>query len=731
MVPARFSLRTAVRTVLAWGETSQNKQLVREAERVLRDSSGASRETEGSHCQTPPESLLPEAVRAAQRSLGLNPTISQVAAAIAVIRGMVAELPTGEGKTLAVAMAAACLASANSVHVATANDYLARRDSDWMTRLYAELGLTCCAVTPALGRDARLQAYRCDITYGTIQEFGFDALRDGLRSPGDSPLVLTRQALLVDEADSLLIDEARFPLVLSAASRHHEDLAAVTLFVESLGADDVSVDVRSNRAWLTDSGLARLISEFETHGSDGLDPDLYRRVLLALKARTLYREGKHYVVRDGRVEVVDEYTGRALRRRRWSDGLQQAIEAKERVRQTERRVPCAQITTRSFARLYSHVGGLSATAVEVDWELLNDFGLSVVRLDAANRPQRIDRPDQIFSTAREKLDAVVRETAREHGRRRPVLIGCSSVVTAERLSAELKLQGVRHRLLTAMNDAEEAEVIAAAGEVGAVTVATQLAGRGVDIQLGGAAGRSAATVRALGGLLVIGAERFESSRHERQLRGRAGRQGDPGESVFYVSAEDTLLAPWVGTGGSIESVLSVAQQNLAFRNRSVRADVVAFDEVYERQRQTAQRMRRTLADGGNGGLDAFDAAWSAHLLQLRSLLDVVNFSAWGGDSPLSAWERGAYELFRDFASASVSETRYDEQSAQMPDGTRDLGPRAPAFPYLATADAGVRPALSSYRSTWGAATLLDVVITADADGVGAEAGNTDPQSHNC
>jgi len=500
------------------------------------------------------------ACRAAGLTLGLEPFEVQVLAGLALSYGALAEVRTGEGKTLIATLPAACFALAGrQVHVMTANQYLARRDAEWMRPVYETLGLTVGFVDDHPSRSRRRTAYGCNIVYGTANQFGFDYLQDHLITHASLRCQSRREVALLDEADALLLDDARTPLIISGAPSGSEDLQRCTDFVASLPEEAVDVDLSEKVAMLNDTGfdLAEVFFDrADLTGDVRLMADLYA----ALRARFCYRRDKEYLVAGDSVLIIDESTGRTQSDRRWQHGLHEAIEAKEGVTVHRSAPTLGSITVPSLLALYGHIGAMTGTAVS-DKEEFNDvYGLHVLEVPTNKPSIRVDAEDELYPTSSAKFTALVAEVSQRHDLGQPVLIGAPTVADAEAVSARLTGSGIAHVVLSAKDPAREAEIIAQAGRLGAVTVATNMAGRGVDILLGGDPHRLAVAmgisvddcstklssererVLALGGLAVLATARHSSRRIDDQLRGRAGRQGEPGFSKFYLSLDDELLS---------------------------------------------------------------------------------------------------------------------------------------------------------------------------------------------
>jgi preprotein translocase subunit SecA len=531
----------------------------------------------------------------ARRTLGERPFDEQVVAALAMDDGAIVEMQTGEGKTLAGVMPAALHGLAgHGVHVLTFNDYLASRDARWMAPIYRRLGLTVAFIEPGMSRDVRREAYRADVTYTTAREAGFDHLRD-LRALTAARVVHRGFAFaLVDEADSLLIDEARVPLVIAGAESDPSTAAAeAAALVENLipgvhfDTDDYARDVGLTEAGITE--IERLSGCRDLHHTQDLE--LLARVNCALHARVLLCRDVDYIVRDGRIEHVDDCTGRVVRDRQWPDGLQAALEAKEGLAVRAGGRVLGSMTLARFLRGYRHLCGMTGTASDAAEELRATYGTPVLVIPTHRPVCRIDRPDIVFATREAKEQAVVREIGDAHRSGRPVLVGTRTVAESERLAGELAAGGIRCEVLNARHDAREAAIVAEAGRVGAVTVATNMAGRGTDIRLGGGDERDRARVVALGGLYVIGTNRHESRRVDRQLRGRAGRQGDPGESCFFISLEDDLLVRY-GLERLLSNRLPPAPPDEPLAHPLVAREVARAQRIIEGQ---DFEIRRTLA----------------------------------------------------------------------------------------------------------------------------------------
>jgi len=496
-----------------------------------------------------PDELLVESYaivrEASRRMLGMRPYDVQVIAGIALHRCKVVEMQTGEGKTLAAIMPAYLNAlTGEGVHVLTFNDYLAHRDAAWMGPVYEYLGLTVGYVKEGMSISQRQNAYCSDITYVTAKKAGFDYLRDFLCAEKNMLVQRPFHYAIVDEADSILIDEARIPLVIAGnVPENVEDAFRLYDIVKNLQpGDDYETDQYRSNIYLTDAGLSR-VEKILGCGNlyDPENLELLTRLNCALYAEVLLEKDKDYIVKNGKVEIIDEFTGRIADKRHWPDNLQTAVEAKEGLALQTGGMVMGSIALQHFLSLYPRISGMTGTAVAAAGEF-NEFYCMDVVVIPTNRPCiRRDHPDLVFTHSQAKQKALVSEVKRAHRTGQPVLIGTGSVEESERLASDLRKVGIEPRVLNAKNDEMEAIIIARAGEPGAVTVSTNMAGRGVDIKLGGEREQERDRVVALGGLYVIGTNRHESSRIDNQLRGRAGRQGDPGESRFFISLEDDMI----------------------------------------------------------------------------------------------------------------------------------------------------------------------------------------------
>ena len=590
------------------------------------------------------DALLPEAFavvrEAARRAIGLEHFNVQLIGGAALHQGKVAEMKTGEGKTLVATLAVYLNAlEGRGVHVVTVNDYLARRDALWMGKVYSFLGLSVGCLQhessyvldssddpPNLRSVSRNEAYRADITYGTNNEFGFDYLRDymgGVRGRKTQRLL---SYAIVDEVDNILIDEARTPLIISGPSQESTTLyGTVARVVPRLREEeDFTIAEKERQALLTDAGITKIESLLNIRNL--YDPSNYvltHFVENALRAQFVYQRDRDYVVKDGEVVIVDEFTGRLMPGRRYGEGLHQAIEAKENVRVQRETVTYATVTIQNYFRMYDKLAGMTGTAHTEAEEFFKVYGLEVLAVPTNKDMIRIDRPDLVYKTHDGKLKAVVDDIAELNAEGRPVLVGTTSIERSEELSARLRRRGIKHEVLNAKNHEREAQIVAEAGKPGAVTVSTNMAGRGTDIILGGdpssqaepgAWERAHEEVVARGGLCVIGTERHESRRIDDQLRGRAGRQGDPGETRFYGSLEDDILKRFsngmvgrlVGAAfaedaplesGMLTRSLATTQSKAESYFFDIRKHLVEYDDVVNRQREVIYAERDQVSKG--------------------------------------------------------------------------------------------------------------------------------------
>lgn len=562
------------------------------------------------------DDLLPEAFavvrEAAKRVMGLRHFDVQLMGGCILHRGKIAEMRTGEGKTLVATLPAYLNAlEGKGVHVVTVNDYLARRDSEDMGRVYRFLGLSVGLITHEMDYPARKAAYAADITYGTNNEFGFDYLRDNMVISLDQMVQRPLHYAIVDEVDSILIDEARTPLIISGPGAQSTSLYQVMADVAAKlkEGEDYTVDEKQKTVAPTETGIAKtekLLGVSNMYdGENGVDYS--HQLMAALKAKALMHRDRDYVVKDGKVIIVDEFTGRLMFGRRYSEGLHQAIEAKEHVKVERESQTLATITFQNYFRMYDKLSGMTGTAKTEEQEFQKIYGLDVVVVPT-NKPNiRIDYPDVIYKTRRAKYRAVANAIEELHKKGRPVLVGTTSIQQSEELSELLKKRGIEHNVLNAKFHEKEAEIVADAGQMGAVTIATNMAGRGTDIVLGDG-------VAELGGLHIIGTERHESRRIDNQLRGRCARQGDPGSTRFYLSLEDDLMRLFGSDNISgimdklgmeedepiehkiVTRSIESAQKKVEARNFEIRKQVLEYDDVMNQQREVIYDQRRQILE---------------------------------------------------------------------------------------------------------------------------------------
>ncbi|WOD20825.1 preprotein translocase subunit SecA [Paraburkholderia kirstenboschensis] len=621
------------------------------------------------------DKLLPEAFavcrEASKRVLKMRHFDVQLIGGMVLHYGKIGEMRTGEGKTLVATLPVYLNAlSGRGVHVVTVNDYLAQRDAEWMARLYNFLGMSVGINLSQMDHEMKQQAYAADITYGTNNEFGFDYLRDNMVYEPEARVQRALNFAVVDEVDSILIDEARTPLIISGQAEDHTELyvrmnALPPLLERQIGEEkadgtgvekpgDYTLDEKGRQVFLTESGhekAERLLAEW---GLIGEGESLYapqnitlmHHVYAALRAHTLFYKDQHYVVQNGEVIIVDEFTGRLMAGRRWSDGLHQAVEAKEHVKIQSENQTLASITFQNYFRMYAKLSGMTGTADTEAYEFNEIYGLETVVIPTNRPPKRIDKQDQIYKTAKERYDAVIRDIRDCYERSQPVLVGTTSIENSELLSHLLKQAGLPHEVLNAKQHAREAEIVAEAGRPKRITIATNMAGRGTDIVLGGNAEKQASfieldetipddekqrriqklhdewqalhdQVKAAGGLHIIGTERHESRRIDNQLRGRAGRQGDPGSSRFYLSLEDPLLRIFAGDrvraimdrlkmpegeaieAGIVSRSIESAQRKVEARNFDIRKQLLEYDDVSNDQRKVIYQQRNELLEAND------------------------------------------------------------------------------------------------------------------------------------
>ncbi len=560
--------------------------------------------------------LIPESFavvrEAAQRTIGMRHFDVQLIGGIVLFEGKIAEMATGEGKTLVATLPAYLRGlTGKGVHIVTVNDYLARRDREWMGPVYEFLGLSVGVIQNDLDPPARQAAYACDITYGTNNEFGFDYLRDNMAIAKEYCVQRKLYYGIVDEVDSILIDEARTPLIISGPAEASTDKyyivdGAVKRLIRS---EDFTVDERDQVVVLTEKGTEKVQKLLNVNIYDEQHIDLVHHVQQALRAHHLFKLDDRYIVENGEVVIIDEFTGRKMPGRRYSDGLHQALEAKEGLKIQRENQTLATITFQNYFRLYETLAGMTGTADTEAQEFMEIYKLDVVVIPT-NRPlNRVNHPDAVYKTEREKFQAITEEIVERHQKGQPMLVGTVSIEKSEKLSAMLKKRGVPHHVLNAKYHEKEAEIVAQAGQRGSVTIATNMAGRGTDIKLGEG-------IAELGGLYVLGTERHESRRIDNQLRGRSGRQGDPGESHFFLSLEDDLLRIFGGerikslaerfgmeegevlAHGMVTKAIENAQKRVEAHHFDIRKHILKYDDVMNKQREVIYGIRQDLLHGG-------------------------------------------------------------------------------------------------------------------------------------
>jgi preprotein translocase subunit SecA len=590
------------------------------------------------------DEIIPESFalvrEAAKRTLGERHYDVQLAGGLILHNGKIAEMKTGEGKTLVSTLPAYLNSlTGKGVHIVTVNDYLANRDSAWMGKVFNYLGVSTGCITNNLEDVERKKNYNCDITYATNNELGFDYLRDNMKFELEEMVQRGHNFCIVDEVDSILIDESRTPLIISGKLDDKTTLYITSNeFIKHLQINDYELDEKNKNAILTDEGIDKIeklaMQKRILKNKNFYDPanlDLVHHVNQALKANLLFKKDTDYIVRDGKVQIIDEFTGRVLSGRRFSDGLHQAIEAKENVKVEEENQTLASITYQNYFRLYKKLAGMTGTAMTESEEFYDIYKLNVISTPTNRKMLRKDYNDQIFRTEKEKYNAITNKIIECNKKGQPVLVGTTSIEKSEKISSYLENKKVKHSVLNAKQHEKEAKIIAEAGKVGSVTIATNMAGRGTDIKLGGNKDfiengikgdineieRNESKVKNLGGLFIIGTERHESRRIDNQLRGRAGRQGDPGSTIFFISLQDELMR--IFGGDSIDGMLQKlglkenesidhpwinkamerAQKKVESRNFDIRKTLIKFDDVMNDQRQVIFSQRLEILKENN------------------------------------------------------------------------------------------------------------------------------------
>tara|TARA_Y100000590_G_scaffold467775_1_gene647923 strand:- start:341 stop:2932 length:2592 start_codon:yes stop_codon:yes gene_type:complete len=618
------------------------------------------------------EDLIPEAFayvrEAASRTLGERHYDVQLMGGIILHQGKIAEMKTGEGKTLVSTLAVYLNAlTGKGVHVVTVNEYLAKRDSKWMGQIYNFLGLTVGCIFNEMDDESRKKNYQCDVTYGTNSEFGFDYLRDNMKYNINEMVQRDHCFCIVDEVDSILIDEARTPLVISGATADKSNQYFVcNKFIKKLEKLDYELDEKDRNVMLSEKGIDKIEKLSKTFGilknNNFYDPqniDLVHHINQALKANLLFKKDTDYIVRDNKVQIIDEFTGRVLEGRRFSDGLHQALEAKENVEIQNENQTLASITYQNYFRLYEKLSGMTGTALTEAEEFYDIYKLKTVSIPTNKPMVRTDLNDQIFRTSKEKYSAIINKIEECHKNNQPVLVGTTSIEKSEKISSLLEQKKITHNILNAKHHEKEAEIISEAGKLNATTIATNMAGRGTDIQLGGNQSyfdkenlkdkkdeilKDKKQVIEKGGLFVIGTERHESRRIDNQLRGRSGRQGDPGKSIFYISLEDDLMRIFgsesidgimkkfgLKEGESIDhpwinKALERAQQRVETRNFDIRKTLLKFDDVMNDQRKVIFEQRKEILKSNdiNEIIDSFINDICNNLSEERTIYEREN-----------------------------------------------------------------------------------------------------------
>ena len=585
------------------------------------------------------DQLLPEAFatvrEAAKRVLGQRHYDVQIIGGIVLHQGKISEMKTGEGKTLVATLPAYLNAiKGHGVHIVTVNDYLASRDSEWMGKIYQFLGLSVGCIIPDLEDEKRKKAYNCDITYATNNELGFDFLRDNMKFSFEQMVQRPSSYAIVDEVDSILIDEARTPLIISGPTEDNSELyKKINTIIPLLKEEDIEIDEKTKSVVLTEKGnenIEKILKDkLFLKGENLYDPEnigMVHHINQAVRANKLFEKDKDYIVSNNKVIIIDEFTGRMMEGRRFSDGLHQALEAKENVSIKNENQTLASVTFQNYFRMYPKLAGMTGTALTEANEFMEIYNLEVISVPTDKNMIRIDKNDEVYRTAEEKWEAVIENIKTANAKKQPVLVGTTSIEKSEMLSNLLKKQKIKHNVLNARNHAEEANIIALAGVTSAVTIATNMAGRGTDIQLGGNKDvialinpskldkipENKKLALEAGGLLVIGTERHESRRTDNQLRGRSGRQGDPGESKFFLSLEDDLMRIFgsekldtvllklgLKKGEAIihnwvNRAILKAQEKVEGRNFEIRKNLLRFDDVMNDQRKAIYEQRKEL-----------------------------------------------------------------------------------------------------------------------------------------
>ncbi|MDQ3658358.1 MAG: preprotein translocase subunit SecA [Actinomycetota bacterium] len=665
--------------------TALEPEIEKLSDEALRAKTGEFRERFGK--EETLDDILPEAFavvrEVSRRTLGMRPFDVQVMGGIVLHQGKISEMKTGEGKTLAATMPVYLNAlSGKGAHVVTVNDYLARRDAQWMGEVYDFLGLTVGLVQDGMDFDERKAAYGSDITYGTNAQFGFDYLRDNIATSTEHLVQPHLNYAIVDEVDSILIDEARTPLIISGMPESAADtyyrFAAIIPRLKA--GEDFEVEEKKRQVAPTEAGVEKVEKALGMENLyDDVNSNLVNHLNQALRAHTIYHKDVEYLVRDGQVFIVDEFTGRVLEGRRYSEGLHQAIEAKEGVQIREENQTVATITIQNYFRQYDKLAGMTGTAATEADEFMHIYKMEVVSVPTHMPMVRDDWDDVVYKSQKSKYDSVVEDIAERHKEGQPVLVGTVSVEVSEHISAMLKRRGVPHNVLNAKQHEREAETILEAGERGAVTIATNMAGRGTDIKLGEG-------VSEVGGLYVLGTGRHESRRIDNQLRGRSGRQGDPGESRFYLSFEDDLLRRFGGQrmqsvierigleedvpieAGMISGSVRRAQEQVESQNFQIRKRILEYDDVLNKQREVIYSIRRDILMGENVDTESYAEEVLSEVVASHAS-DAVYPEDWDLDT-LSTELNRFYPTRLDFHSLDIEDLTSADISAMVLEDAR-------------------------------------------------------------
>ncbi len=723
------------------------------------------------------EELLPEAFavvrEAGKRTLKMRHFDVQLIGGMVLHDGKIAEMRTGEGKTLAATLPAYLNALAGrGVHIVTVNDYLAKRDADWMGKIYAFLGLTVGVNIPQMEPEEKRAAYAADITYGTNNEFGFDYLRDNMAMRVEERFQRRLRYAIVDEVDSILIDEARTPLIISGQAEDRTEIYArmnevaplLTRQKDEKGEGDFWVDEKNHQITLSEAGHARAEEVlarvgFLPQGASLYEPayiNLVHHLYASLRAHNLFHRDQHYVVQDGEVIIVDEFTGRLMQGRRWSDGLHQAVEAKEKATIQNENQTLASITFQNYFRMYRKLAGMTGTADTEAYEFQEIYGLETVIIPTHHRMIREERLDLVYRTAKEKHKAIIDDIKDCHGRGQPVLVGTTSIEASELLSSLLTKDQLPHQVLNAKQHAREAEIVAQAGRPKMVTIATNMAGRGTDIVLGGNVEKQVELIEAVedmvpadkqarieklhgewaalhahvireGGLHIIGTERHESRRVDNQLRGRSGRQGDPGSSRFYLSLEDPLLRIFAGErinkimlmlrmpeGEAIEHAMVTrsiesAQRKVEARNFDIRKQLLEYDDVANDQRKTIYALRNELLESQDVSARITDLRAGVMADTFRGYvppesveeqwdikgLDTALRAEFNLSLPLTQWLQQDPELGEEALLERITQQAHEAYRAKIPSGAEDSFHQYERYMMLQVLDAHWREHLAA------------------------------------